>query len=155
MESPSLPQFPPIPPLPPTAASSRTASRASFRTEEKRRFSVLLIVGLLLVGLVAGGLIGYSLSYSNFNSKLTDIQNQLSGDSQGNTYNTYPNATYNIGTNVSLSTLYNDVKSSVVVIKDLVPLQMLFGEGYEQQQGSGFVTSVNNQLVIVTRTTSS
>ena len=48
--------------------------------------------------------------------------------------------------------MYSQVKSSVVVIQDLVPAYDFFGqlEGYSQQQGSGFVTTVNNQQVIVT-----
>ena len=110
----------------------------------------MVIVALLLVGLVAGGFIGYALSYSSFNSKLTSIENQLAAHTSGDTYNTYPNATYIIGYNSSLSTLYADVKSSVVLIQDLVPTQVFFIHGYSQQQGSGFITQANNQLVIVT-----
>jgi len=100
--------------------------------------------------LVAGGLIGYAVTYSDFNGKLNSIQAQLQGYSQNATY--YPNATYIIGSNVSLSNLYQQVKSSVAVIQDLVPEYSFFGTlaGYEEQQGSGFIASVDNQLVIVT-----
>ncbi len=104
----------------------------------------------MLVCLVAGSLVGYAISYSSFNSKLNSVENQLASHSSGNTYNTYPNATYIIGDNASLSTLYSQVKSSVVVIQDIVLSQTLFGEVYSQQQGSGFITAVNNQLVIAT-----
>ncbi len=102
--------------------------------------------------MVVGGLVGYAISYSSFNSKLTSIESELASHTQNNTYNTFPNATYIIGYNSSLSTLYAQVKSSVVVIQDLVPEYSFFGAlaGYSEQQGSGFVTSVNNQLVIVT-----
>ena len=105
---------------------------------------------LLVVGLVAGGLIGYAVTYSDFNGKLNSIQAQLNGYSQNATY--YPNASLVIGYNVSLSDLYQEVKSSVVVIQDLVPEYGFFGTlaGYTLQQGSGFVTTVNNQQVIVT-----
>ena len=78
-------------------------------------------------------------------------------EAQLNTPQTYvesivPNATFVLGYNASLSTLYQQVKSSVVVIQDLVPRYGLFGTlaGYSQQQGSGFITTVNNKLVIVT-----
>ncbi len=120
--------------------------------QKTKRFPVVIIVVLLLVGLVAGGLIGYAVTYSDFNGKLSSIQAQLQGYSQNATYFSYPNATYVIGSNVSLSSLYQQVKSSVVVIQDLVPAYNIFGTlaGYTMQQGSGFITSVNNQLVIVT-----
>ncbi|MGZ4850784.1 MAG: S1C family serine protease, partial [Candidatus Bathyarchaeia archaeon] len=51
-----------------------------------------------------------------------------------------------------LSALYQQVKPSVVVIQDLVPAYNFFGQlaGYSLQQGSGFIVSANNQLVIVT-----
>ncbi|MGD0203816.1 MAG: trypsin-like peptidase domain-containing protein [Candidatus Bathyarchaeia archaeon] len=120
------------------------------KTPKTRRFSVFIVVFLLVVGLVAGGLIGYAVTYSDFNGKLNSIQAQLQGYSQNATYVSYPNATYVIGSNVSLSTLYSQVKSSVVVIQDLVPVTTFFGTGYDEQQGSGFIASVDNQLVIVT-----
>src|SRR5208282_4280438 len=120
------------------------------KTPKTKRFSVFIIVFLLVVGLVAGGLIGYAVTYSDFNGKLNSIQAQLNSYSQNATY--YPNASFVIGYNVSLSTLYSQVKSSVVVIQDLVPEYGFFGTmvGYDEQQGSGFIASVNNQLVIVT-----
>jgi S1-C subfamily serine protease len=132
-------ETPPMPPIP------------SFPLPQKtKRISIVIIAVLLIVGLVAGGFAGYALTYSDFNSKLNNIQSQLNGYSQGTTY--YTNATYTVGSNVSLSRLYEQVKSSVVVIQDLVPEYSFFGElaGYSEQQGSGFVASVNNQLVIVT-----
>lgn len=116
-----------------------------------RRFSAVMIVALLLVGLVAGGLIGYAVTYSDFNAKLTNLQGQLGYSSNGNN-TAYPNAVFLLGDNVSLSTLYQQVKSSVIVVQDLVPQYNFFGNlaGYSLQQGSGFITEVNNQLVIVT-----
>jgi S1-C subfamily serine protease len=134
MEAPSIPPIP-IP-----------------QPQKTKRFPVVIIVVLLLVGLVAGGLIGYAVSYSDFNGKLSSMQAQLQGYSQNATYFSYPNATYIISSNVSLSSLYQEVKSSVVVTQDLVPVYNIFGTlvGYTLQQGSGFVTAVNNQLYIVT-----
>ena len=116
--------------------------------QKTKRFSVVVIVVLLVVRLVAGGLIGYAATYSDFNGKLNKVQAQLNGYSQNGTY--YPNATFVLGDNVSLSNLYQQVKSSIVVIVDLVPVTSFFGTGYDVQQGSGFVASVHNQLVIVT-----
>ena len=123
----------PIPPVP----NSR---------QKTGHFSAVFLVAVLLVGLVAGGLIGYVISYSALNSKL----DQLGFSSNGN-YTQYPNAVFLLGDNVSLSALYQQVKSSVVVVQDLEP-QYMFGRlvGYDLQQGSGFIVEVNDQLVIIT-----
>jgi S1-C subfamily serine protease len=122
------------------------------KPQKAKRFSGVAIIVLLLVSLIAGGLIGYAVSYSDFNAKLDKLQTQLQGYSQNATYFSYPNSTYIVSSNVSLSSLYQNVKSSVVVIQDLVPEYGFLGSliGYTLQQGSGFITSVNNQLVVVT-----
>ena len=133
----------PFPSLPPPPASTETKAK---------RFSALLIVAVLLVGLIAGGLTAYIVTYSDFNSKLTSLENQLGIYSSNGNVTNYSNSVYLLGENVSLSALYSQVKASVVVIQDLVPEYNIFGRifGYSLQQGSGFVTSVNNQQVVVT-----
>jgi S1-C subfamily serine protease len=138
MESSPLPSSPSyIPALPPPP-------------KRRKRLSAVMIVTLLLVGLLAGGLIGYAITYSDFNSKLSNLQSQI-GVYQGYS-NNGSQQIYLLNDNVSLSSLYQQVKSSVVVVQDLVPQYSLFGGlvGYSLQQGSGFITQVNNQLVIVT-----
>ncbi len=113
--------------------------------EKKRRFSGVLLVALLLVSLVAGGLIGYAVTYNDFNNKLADLQSQL-GVYQGS-----GSSTFLLNENVSLASLYANVKSSVVVIQDLAPAFTMFGQRiYTLQQGSGFVVEVNNRLFVVT-----
>lgn len=133
MESPlSLPSNP-IPPPPKTS----------------NRFSTTLVVAILIVGLVVGCGIGYAVTYVDFHNKLTNLQSQLGlnegvnsgGDTQ----------TYLLNDNVSLASLYQAVKPSVVVIQDIVFGYTMFGQkAYTSQQGSGFVTVVNNQKVVVT-----
>ncbi len=129
------PTYFPIPPPPPPP-------------QKTKRFSAIIIIALLLVGLVAGGIITYTVTYLDFNSKLTNLQSQL-GYYQGSSI---PTQTYVSGDNASLSNLYAQVKSSVVVVQDLVPQYSFFGSlaGYTLQQGSGFVVKVNNEPVIVT-----
>ncbi len=119
--------------------------------QKTKRFPVVIMVVLLLVGLVVGGLIGYAVTYSDFNGKLSSVQAELQGYSQ-NGNSAYSNTTYVIESNVSLSSLYQQVKSSVIVIQDIVSEYGMFGNlvGYSIQQGSGFITEVNNQLVVVT-----
>ena len=118
--------------------------------KKAKRFSAVLIVVFLLVGLVAGGLTVYFVTYSDFNQKLSNLQTQIGLSQTQNNNGTQQ--TFLLNDNVSLSNLYSQVKSSVVVIQDLVPQYNLFGRqsGYSLQQGSGFVTEVDGQQVIVT-----
>jgi S1-C subfamily serine protease len=101
-----------------------------------------------LVALVAGSIGTYLFTYSDFNGKLTNLQSEL-GLYQGSGHNAQ---TFLLNDNVSLSSLYQQVKSSVVVIQDLAPKYSIFGRlaGYSQQQGSGFITQVAGENVIVT-----
>jgi S1-C subfamily serine protease len=137
MEIPS-PPVPTIPAIPPP--------------QKTKRFSAVVLIVLVLMGLIAGGLIGFALTYSSFNSRLNTLQSQLQIFTQNPINVDYSNATYLLGSNVSLSNLYQQVKSSVVIVQDLVPVYNFFGNlaGYSQQQGSGFVATVNSQQVIVT-----
>jgi len=118
--------------------------------KKNRIFMAVIIIAFLLVGLVAGGIIAYTITYSDFNTKLSNLQSQIGLYQSSGSNGTQQ--TYLINGSISLSNLYQQVKSSVVVIQDLVPQYSFFGNlaGYSQQQGSGFITSVNNQLVIVT-----
>ncbi|MFB3889824.1 MAG: S1C family serine protease [Candidatus Bathyarchaeia archaeon] len=137
MEVPIPPQFPP-------------------ETRKSRRFSAALLVGILLVGLVAGGLVGYVLSYSALNGKIDDVQSQLQNELRGlppsnATYVSYPNTNYLLGDNVSLAQLYKQVQQSVVVIRGLIVQHDIFRRTiYSEVQGSGFVAEVNGQKVVVT-----
>jgi S1-C subfamily serine protease len=139
------------PPIYPSTPPS-TKSESEHKPSKSERFSTILIVSLLLVGLFAGGIISYAVTYSDFNSKLNTIQTELGFSLNGGNTTVYPNAVYLIGDNVSLSNIYSQVKPSVVVIQDLVPQYSFFGTlaGYSLQQGSGFVTTVNNAQVIIT-----
>ena len=47
--------------------------------QKSKRFPAVILVVLILVGLVAGGLIGYAISYSDFNGKLSSVQAELQG----------------------------------------------------------------------------
>ncbi|MCW4010070.1 MAG: trypsin-like peptidase domain-containing protein [Candidatus Bathyarchaeota archaeon] len=140
--------FPQQVPPPP----QQTPQSPEHKPKAKRSSAIVLAV-ILLIGLVGGGLIGYSLSYVTFNGKIDSLQAQLDDLSSANaTYVSYANTSYVIGDNVSLASLYQQVKSSVVVIQDLLPQYNFFGSlvGYVQQQGSGFVMMANNQPVVVT-----
>ena len=146
MENPeaSSPQSPPLYLPEPTVAPSPPPAEKS-----KRHFSTTLVVAILIVGLVAGCGIGYAVTYTDFNHKLSDVQSQL-GLYQGSDQGTNTQ-TYLLNDNVSLASLYQTVKPSVVVIQDIAVGYTMFGQqAYSSQQGSGFVTVVNRQKVVVT-----
>ena len=97
--------------------------------------------------MVAGSFIGYAVTYTSLNGKISDLQEQLQYySSNGQNVNTFSS----INDSSSLASLYQNVKSSVVVVQDLVLTYDYFRPTYSLQQGSGFVTSVNGQQVIVT-----
>jgi S1-C subfamily serine protease len=135
METPPTPPFPSLPP-----------------PQKTRRFSATILIVLVFVGLIAGSLIGFAVTYANLNGKINTLQNQLQSYTQNPTNVSNSTATFLVGSNVSLSELYQGLKSSVVIIQDLVPAYSFFGQiaGYSLQQGSGFITTVNGQQVIVT-----
>ena len=89
---------PTVPTIPSISSSQKT-----------RRFSAVVLVVLVLIGLIAGGLVGFALTYSNFNSRLNTLQNQLQSFTQNPTNVVYPNSTYLMGSNVSLSNLYRQI----------------------------------------------
>jgi S1-C subfamily serine protease len=167
MEVPPFPDFPPLseqPPQPeqqpePQTPQPQPPQQPPQEPKPKpkaKRFTTILIVSVLLIGLVAGSLVGYVVSYSVFNGKLNDLQEQFQAQLDslppGNaTYVSYPNSTYLLNDNVSLSQLYSQVQQSVVMIRGLLTQRDMFRRiVYSEVQGSGFVASVNGQTVIVT-----
>ncbi len=100
---------------------------------------------------MTGGLIGYAFSYSTLNGKINTLQSDLQNAAFNSAYVPSSNTTYQLDGNVSLAQLYSQVKNSVVVIQDILKEYTMFGQTVcSQQQGSGFVTTVNNQQVIIT-----
>jgi S1-C subfamily serine protease len=136
-------EVPPVPPVPQPQVKTK-------------RFPVVILVAILLVGIVAGGLVGYGLSYSVLNGKISDVQNQLQTQlqnlpPQNATYVSYPNTTYVLNDNVSLSQLYMQIKDSVVVIRGYTVSYDMFRRAYYTQvQGSGFVYNFTGQMVVIT-----
>jgi S1-C subfamily serine protease len=124
---------------------------------KKVRFSTALIVMIIAVSLVAGGLIGYSVSYLAISGNVSNLQNQVSVlQNQVSTLQSAPdegaqNNTYIIGENSSLAELYTQVKDSVVVIRGLTVQYDIFHRAYYTQvQGSGFIYNFNGKMVAIT-----
>jgi len=123
----------------------------------KPRFSTAIIVIIIIASLVAGGLIGYSISNVTISGSVSDLQDQVSA-LQGQVSNLQsaqnvanPNGTYIVGENASLAPLYAEVKDSVVVIRGLTVQYDVFRRAYYSQvQGSGFVYNFTGQMIVIT-----
>jgi S1-C subfamily serine protease len=121
------------------------------------RFSATFIVIIIVVSLIAGGLIGYSISNLTISGSINDLQNQVSA-LQGQVSNLQSmqngvnqNSTYIMGENASLAQLYAQVKDSVVVIRGLTVQYDIFRRAYYTQvQGSGFIYNFNGKMVAIT-----
>jgi S1-C subfamily serine protease len=91
---------------------------------------------------------------SNLQSSLSKLEEQVSSlQSKNSTVyenNIYENNTYYLGNNVSLSQLYEQVKDSVVVVEGVIPPSSENDFEYEEVQGSGFVSNLTGQFVVVT-----
>lgn len=117
------------------------------------RLSAAFIMAIIIVSVVAGGVLGYSLSNSASSGKISDLQNELSA-LQNEVSTLQPtqnvtNNTYIIG-NASLSKLYEQVKDSVVMVKGIIVTNYYYYISYSQVQGSGFVYNYTGKIVVVT-----
>jgi len=119
----------------------------SSRKQRITRFSAVLIVVSIVVGAVAGGL----LSYSMVSKQITDLQDQISTlQEQITNLRSAQNVTYVFGDGASLSSLYEEIKESVVTIRGVVVESTYQGTTYTYVQGSGFIYNCTGQIVIVT-----
>jgi len=110
-------------------------------------FSAVLIALSIVVGAVAGGLLSYSL----VSKQITDLQNQVSTlQEQITNLRSAQNVTYVFGDGASLSSLYEEIKESVVTIRGVIVESTYQGTTYTYVQGSGFVYNCTGQMVIVT-----
>jgi len=111
------------------------------------RFSAVLIAVSIVVGAVAGGLLSYSL----VSKQITDLQNQVSTLQEEITnLRSAQNVTYVLGDGASLSSLYEEIKESILTIRGVIVESTYQGTTYTYVQGSGFVYNCTGQMVIVT-----
>jgi S1-C subfamily serine protease len=126
---------------------------------KKPRFPSTFIA-IIIISLLAGGLIGYALSYVAISGSVNDLQNQVSAlqgqvsnlQSASNTPNAAnQNSTYIMVENASLASLYSEVQNSVVVIQGITVQYDLFNRPYYSSvQGSGFIYNFTGQMVVIT-----
>jgi len=129
-----------------------------------------VLVGAVIICLLIGGIFGYAASSLTTSSKISSLQDQVSTlktqvsnlqsedpSTQNITYEnaTINNTTYVLGENASLSHLFEQVDSSVVVVQGVtVTVEYDFWGRpyyyYSDVQGSGFVFNSTGKSVIIT-----
>jgi len=121
------------------------------------RVSTILMLTFITVSLLAGGLLGYWISYLSVSERVSTLQNQLStlqeqiSNLQSTQNVTYQNVTYILGENASLSRLYEQIENSIVVIRGIIVQYDVFRRPYYTQvQGTGFVYNFTREMVILT-----
>lgn len=120
------------------------------------RFVVVIILVGMVMGLVAAGLLGYSVGNSDVSGKVAGLESELSAvqkqlsNLQSAQNTTDQDSTFVIGENASLSALYEQVKDSVVIVRGMLLQSNGFVYYYAQVQGSGFVYNSSGMMVIVT-----
>jgi S1-C subfamily serine protease len=121
------------------------------------RLSTALVVVIIVVSLLAGGLLGYSISnlaisesMSNLEDQLSVLQEQLANfQATQNVIN--QNNTFFLADNISLSQLYQQVRDSVVTVRAIeVQYDVFRRPYYTQVQGSGFIYNCTGKMVVVT-----
>jgi len=132
------------PPIPPSHSTSHGH-------QQKPKNVKTALIALLTICLLTGSLIGYAATYSMFNDKIYDLQNQLF-DVQNQMYTLQLNNSNSNNAAEIFSVLYSKVRESIVDIQCFVPYYNEYGYkiGDGSRTGSGFVTNVRGQQVIVT-----
>jgi len=119
------------------------------------------LIATAIICLLVGGVFGYAINSLTISNQMSDLQNRLS-DLENNVSDLQPgqgtpceNDTYFLGENVSLAQLYDQVKSSVVLVRGTTTTTYYYPWGqpyyeYTEVQGSGFVSNSTGQFVIIT-----
>ncbi|MCJ7719240.1 trypsin-like peptidase domain-containing protein [Candidatus Bathyarchaeota archaeon] len=119
------------------------------------------LIATAIICLLVGGMFGYAINSLTISNQMSDLQNRLSdlennvSDLQLGQGTPYENDTYFLGENVSLAQLYDQVKSSVVLVRGTTTTTYYYPWGqpyyeYTEVQGSGFVSNSTGQFVIIT-----
>jgi S1-C subfamily serine protease len=127
--------------------------------KQKSANTKTVLIGTAIICLLVGGIFGYAIvslttsnQISSLQNQMSTLQNQVSNLQPQTQYNTsYENNTFFLGDNVSLSQLYDRIKSSVATIQGIIVQYDFFNRPYYSTvQGSGFVSNATGQFVIIT-----
>jgi S1-C subfamily serine protease len=110
----------------------------------------LLVISVVVIMLfTVGFLSGVSLLYGLTSTEINDLHSQIEHLQDNEIGDGIDNISY-FYNDTSLSSLYNDVKDSIVVVYGIVTYQSFFGKQYSEVQGSGFVYEINENMVVIT-----
>lgn len=126
--------------------------------EDRNKRVLLLVILLLVVGFSAAGYFGYSIGHMTAIDEIKKLQEKVESLSkniitlQNNLEVMTQKATqYSIlAENISLSEIYERVKSSIVMVRGLTRIPNIFGYSYSWVQGSGFIYNYTGRMIIVT-----
>ena len=109
-----------------------------------------LLIVIILCSILSSA-IAYSVSSNVFSSEINDLKSQLLGlEQQFDNVTSYALIDMS-GDGVLLSDLFDQVRLSVVVVEATLKQINFFGREYfTEQQGSGFILNINEELLIVT-----
>ncbi|MGA3191971.1 MAG: trypsin-like peptidase domain-containing protein [Candidatus Bathyarchaeia archaeon] len=120
------------------------------------------LIATVIISVLIGGIFGYGMSSLTTSGQISSLQSEVSTlekqvtnlqstqDSSSDNV-TYANNTYLLGDNGSLSQLYKQVKDSVVMVQGILVEYGFFGNPYYAGvEGSGFVSNLTGQFVIIT-----
>ena len=118
----------------------------------ERGFHVTPLVAVFMAAVFVGGaVLGGFVGYWSFSGDVDDLrqENDALQEQLSRLGGPSHNITYFFG-NTSLSSLYREVRNSIVVIQAYIEQQSVFGTQYAESQGSGFVYNYSGQHVVVT-----
>jgi 2-alkenal reductase len=115
-------------------------------------FRVTPLVAVFMAAVFVGGaLLGGFVGYWTLSGDIDDLrqENDVLREQMSTLGGPSHNITYFFG-NASLSSLYREVRDSIVVIHAIIEQQSVFGTQYAESQGSGFVYNYSGRHVVVT-----
>jgi S1-C subfamily serine protease len=111
---------------------------------------IFVILAITVVMFFTGFLIGGSLIYGETSSEINDLEYQIQNLEFGYSDNELQSTTYYYYNETSLSSLYKQVKDSIVEISGVMTYWSYFRTQYTQVQGSGFIYEFNNEMFVIT-----
>jgi S1-C subfamily serine protease len=120
----------------------------------KKSGSYTVLIAVVIVSVLIGGMLGYAVTSLVSSNEINDLRNRVSVLEK--TVSNIPSGQndtnlYLLGDNVSLSRLYGEVNRSIVVVEGTLVQYDIFNRPYYSQvEGSGFVSNLTGQFVIIT-----
>lgn len=125
-----------------------TTAQPSTQPINHSHYGTLILIALILIAMFAGGFYTYTL-YQNEKAKLESQIGALSVENDA-LKEQLKNQSRVVFGNISLAKLYDDIKSSIVMIRGFITSGGLFTQTVAEIQGSGFVYNYTGRMVVIT-----